>query len=567
MEYVTGVTAHDGIGAITSPGSLGTAASWLATWGEQVLAPGATATQPIPGQHLGLAVITTMPDVAFARDPQNQLVKFRLRNGAATWYAMAAWDQEGTNRLADVGNQKGEAARLSLVLPPDGLRTQDAFLNAVKSQGERMTSALNVHVLSTFAAPQSAPADTQAPHAKKSFGEAISLIRQSIDRTAAQWEPVIRASAAESFGSKNELGFFTEAGNATGEWKQQQGYSWTGGFWIGELWQMYASTHEEKYRTWAELWESRLIGQESQQNHDAGFLYYYSTALGYDLSHQETLRASALRAARRLEELFNPRTQLIASWQVNGDDTIVDTMMNLQLLWWASDRTGDEKWREMGKRHALRTAEWFIRPDGSVIQSVHYNPGGSPQDFLLHGGSEHDIELPLANNTAPGDWVFVHTHQGFAADTTWSRGAGWAIYGFAAAYAATHDDKLLVAAQRVADYVVENLPDDMVPWYDFCDEGIHFRNRDSAAAAIIAGGLLRLSALTADRARALKYREMGDRIVHSLIDAYLTPVGDADRTPPGVLRHGSGRRPNDAMLVYGQYYLLEDLLWLEQHKR
>jgi hypothetical protein len=82
----------------------------------------------------------------------------------------------------------------------------------------------------------------------------------------------------------------------------------------------------------------------------------------------------------------------------------------------------------------------------------------------------------------------------------------------------------------------------------------------------MAGGLFRLSLITTDSARAKSYREEGERIVQSLIDRYLTPVGDNDQTPPGVLRHGCGVRPSDAMLIYGQYFLLEDLSWLEQHK-
>jgi hypothetical protein len=106
---------------------------------------------------------------------------------------------------------------------------------------------------------------------------------------------------------------------------------------------------------------------------------------------------------------------------------------------------------------------------------------------------------------------------------------------------------------------------DSVPWYDFDDEDVHFRNRDSSATAIIAGGLFRLSEITTDTARAKIYRGASERIVPSLIDNYLTPVGENDRTPPGVLRHGSGVRPNDAMLIYGPYYLLGDLLWTEQH--
>jgi unsaturated chondroitin disaccharide hydrolase len=251
---------------------------------------------------------------------------------------------------------------------------------------------------------------------------------------------------------------------------------------------------------------------------------------------------------------------------VNGDDTIVDTMMNLQLLWWATDKTGDKRWMEIGRKHALRTAEWYVRPDGSVFQSVHYNPGDSRQSFILRGGG-NEAELPLVNNAVQGQWIFAHTHQGFGADTTWSRGLGWALYGFTAAYSETHEPIFLATAQRVADYALKNLPSDSVPWYDFDDEGVLFRNRDTSAAAIIAGGLFRLSQITTDNARAKSYREEGERIVQSLVDRYLTPVGDDDQTPPGVLRHGCGVRPSDAMLIYGQYYLLEDLLWLEQHKR
>jgi len=220
----------------------------------------------------------------------------------------------------------------------------------------------------------------------------------------------------------------------------------------------------------------------------------------------------------------------------------------------------------MGKKHALRTAEWFIRPNGSVIQSVHYNPGNDRQTFVLHGGSLKDMEVKFENSSAPGERVFWHTHQGYAADTTWSRGLAWAVYGFSAAYLETHEPTFLSTAERVADYALQNLPNDLVSWYDFDDQGVHFRNRDSSAAAILAGGLLRLSTATKDPMRAVRYRETGERMIQSLIDRYLTPVNDADPTPPGVLRHGSGVRPRDGMLIYGQYYLLEDLLWLEAHK-
>jgi unsaturated chondroitin disaccharide hydrolase len=568
FEFVTGLPAKTGIAPVTSGNNSATA--WMATWGEQVVAPGPTATEEVPGQQLGLAIITLAPHAIFRDDSKNHLVSFKLNNGSQSWYAIAAWDQEASNRLVGFGTPTGQAQQQSLVLPSDAIRTREQFLNEVREQAERIAQPAEVRFVSEAASTQPAPADTLLPYKTKTVEQAIGLVRQAIDRTASQWEPILQATPQPITGNSGR-GFFTEASNITGEWQNQNGYFWTGSFWTGELWQLYSATHNEKYRRWAELWGSQLLGQESVQNHDAGFLYYYSSAIGFDATRttatgDAALRASALRAADRLEQLFNPKTQLIASWSVNGDDTIVDTMMNLQLLWWASDKTGDRHWLELGKKHATRTAEWFVRADGSAFQSVHYNPGDDRQSFTLHGGGK-ESELPLQSGAPPGAWVFAHTHQGFAADTTWSRGLGWALYGFATAYAETHDPLFLATAQRVADYVLRNLPDDSVPWYDFDDQGVHFRNRDSSAAAIIAGGLFRLSLITTESARAEGYREAGERIVHSLIDRYLTPVGDADQTPPGVLRHGCSMRPNDAMLIYGQYYLLEDLLWLEEHPR
>ena len=563
FAFVTGLPVKPGIPPVNSEKD--SPVTWIATWGEQVVAPGATATEEIQGQNLGLAVLTTAHGAEPRDDAKNHLVVFHLKDSPATWYAMAAWDQEGSNRKIGYWTELGKQENPSLVLPADGVRNRDQFLSAVKEQAGRMELPTTFRMLSSAASDEPPPADTLVRHEARTIEQALGLVRQAIDRTATTWEPILRATP-EPISSKTGQGFFTEADNQSGDWQKQNGYSWTGSFWVGELWQLYGTTHDEKYRKWAELWGPKLIGQESQENHDAGFLNYYSAALGYDLTHEDALRASARRGAERLEQLFNPKTQLIASWNVNGDDTIVDTMMNLQLLWWASDRTGDEKWRDLGRKHAFRTAEWFVRPDGSVFQSVHYNPGDNRQDFQLHGGGK-DAELKLEYSAAPGEWVFAHTHQGYGPDTTWSRGLGWALYGFSAASSETHEPVFLATAQRIADYALENLPSDSVPWYDFDDEGVHFRNRDTSAAAIIAGGLFRLSTITTDFARASRYRDAGERIVQSLIDGYLTPVGADDHTPAGVLRHGSSSRPNDAMLIYGQYYLLEDLLWIQQHKR
>ncbi len=564
FAFVTGFPMQPGISPVNSGGGL--PVKWIASWGNQVVAPGATATEELRGENLGLAVLTKAEGAKFEDDAKNHLVQFHLTNGTASWYAMAAWDQEGSNRKIGYWNGTEKKVQPSLVLRSEGIQNREQFLDAVKAEADWMESPATFRIISKEGSAEPAPADTLVPLKSKTVEQAVELMRHEIDRTATTWEPILRATTEPLSASKGQ-GFFTEADNKSGEWQRQNGYYWTGSFWVGELWRMYETTHDEKYRKWAELWGSKLIGQESQENHDAGFLNYYSAAVGYDLTHESALEASAMRGAARLEQLFNPKTQLIASWNAGGDDTIIDTMMNLQLLWWASDRSGDEKWRDIAKKHALRTAEWFVRPDGSVFQSVHYNPGNNEQDVQLHGGAASDAQLKLENSVAPGEWAFKHTHQGYGPDTTWSRGLGWGLYGFTVAFEETHEPVFLATAQRIADYALGNLPSDFVPWYDFDDEGVHFRNRDTSAAAIIAGGLFRLSFVTTDAALATRYRNAGERIVQSLIDRYLTPVGSDDSSPPGILRHGCSVRPNDAGLIYGQYYFLEDLLWLEHHER
>ncbi len=568
LAFVTGLHRSPNIAPMFSAAQRTVNVTSLATWGEQVVIPGVNKHTSISGENLGLALLTAFPAKLITDDATVNLVQITLADHHASWYVMAAWDQEGTNRRVGYGNSKemGDAAS-SYVLPPDGITTQSAFVDAVKEQAGRMSAPATVTMLSQASAPQSAPPDTLVASPKKTVPQAIDLLRAEIDATAKTWEPILSAAPAGTITYGKGPGYFTEGNNSTGEWKSQQGYYWTGSFWTAELWRMYAHTKDERYRRWAELWSAPLLGQETLQNHDTGFLYFYSDSLGYDLTHTAAQRESALRAAQRLSDMYNPTTHLIASWQVNGDDTIIDTMMNLQLLFWASKETHDAKWRDIALQHALRTSDWLVRPDGSVIQSVHYNPGDTRQSFPMGSGAANTASLrtPIPNNAAPGEKVFTHTHQGFAADTSWARGTGWALYGFTVAYAETHEAKMLDTAQRVADFVVANLPEDGVPWYDFGDEGVHFRNRDTSAAAIIACGLLRLSELTTDKIRAQKYRELGQRITQSLIDRYLSPVGANDSTPPGVLRHGSATRPNDGALIYGQYYLLEALLWIDEH--
>jgi unsaturated chondroitin disaccharide hydrolase len=325
---------------------------------------------------------------------------------------------------------------------------------------------------------------------------------------------------------------------AGGEWTTTGPKAWTSGFFPGTLWLAYGATGDAALRAEA---ERRLSGLEAQKRdtsgNDQGFKILDSFGHAARLTGDDAHRRVVVRAARSLASRYVPVVGSTRSW---GDRSspevrvIVDNLMNLELLFWASKHGGDPAWYAIARSHALRTMRDHVRSDGSAFHIVDYSP--------RTGAVERK-----------------GTRQGHARDSTWSRGQGWAVYGFTMAYRETGDRRLLEAARRVSDWFIDHLPPDRVPYWDFDAPGIPDAPRDSSAAAIAASGLLELAALEPQRGRAAGFRDAAEAIIASLSGApYLAPEGASQ----AILLHGTQDFPRgnfDTGLAFGDYYFVEAL--------
>jgi unsaturated chondroitin disaccharide hydrolase len=325
----------------------------------------------------------------------------------------------------------------------------------------------------------------------------------------------------------------------SGVWVTTGAAEWTSGFFPGSLWLTYAATGDPYWRTEAEARQAGLRGQRRDTSgNDQGFKVLDSFGNGYRLTGQDSYRRVAVRAAESLASRFGPVVGATRSWgdRSSRDFTvIVDNLMNLELLFWASKHGGDPAWYGMGLSHALRTMRTHVRRDGSAFHVVDFNPGT--------GGVRRK-----------------RTRQGYAQGSTWSRGQAWAAYGFTMAYRETGDRRLLDTARRVADWFVDHLPPDSVPYWDFDAPRIPNEPRDSSAAAIAASGLLELAALEPDPARAARYRGVAESIIASLSSERYLARGQPTQA---ILLHGTQDKPKgnfDTGLSFGDYYFIEALL-------
>ncbi|WP_411334028.1 glycoside hydrolase family 88 protein [Metabacillus indicus] len=334
--------------------------------------------------------------------------------------------------------------------------------------------------------------------------------------------------------------------NAAGIYDNTSVDIWTSGFWPGILWIMHDLTKKEHYRQAAWKWDRDMelkMLEENEFLHDVGFQFLSTAVIKYKLTGDEDAKRRGLSAANFLAGRFNLAGNYIRAWKWRGDEgwAIIDCLMNLPLLFWASEESGDPRFKHIALAHAETVLNYFIRPDGSVNHIVSFNPDS-------------------------GDYIESLGGQGYGPDSSWSRGQSWALYGLAVLYRITGDKRFLDASKKVAHYFISALPDDYVPYWDFRVPSLADEPRDTSAGAIAASGLLELEELLPEFEGRL-YRNWANKILTSLTEKY---TRYDDPAYEGILASGTGHKPEgrhiNVPLIYGDYFYVEALAKLNGWK-
>ena len=314
---------------------------------------------------------------------------------------------------------------------------------------------------------------------------------------------------------------------------------WTNGFWPGMLWLMYMDTKDPIYRETAERAErtlDRAFCEFDGLHHDVGFMWHISSGLNYRLTKNRESRVRTLLAANMLSGRYNVEGGYIRAWNERNNEhnigwAIIDCMMNLSLLYWASEEVDDPRYSYIAKRHADKTLKHHLRDDGSCKHIVVYDP-------------------------ATGEELDNRGGQGYQKGSSWSRGQAWGLYGFVISYEYTKDVRYLDAAKKIANYFITCVSNS--DWLPLCD----FRSPkepiiyDSTAGAIASSGLIQLSRnVTAEES------ELYERAACKILKAMEKEFCNWDPDYDSILQMGSERYIGESgrhiPIIYGDYYFIE----------
>jgi unsaturated chondroitin disaccharide hydrolase len=349
------------------------------------------------------------------------------------------------------------------------------------------------------------------------------------------------ANTAKSIGS-NQYPYSTIDSYAN--WWLRPSWVWTSGFFPGCMWRIYELNGEPNYLDWAEEWTAGLEDEAySNYTQDLVFMIHDTFGTGYRLTGNPYYKEVVLAAAQTVSTLCDPVVGLInANWGPWEYPVNIDSTMAVELLFWASKNGGEAAWYDMAVRHCYRIIENFVRPDGSTYHFANFDPNTGELIEYLEGG-------------------------GYSTDTTWSRGQAWGLYGFTVAYRETEDPNFLETAVKIADYYVNNLPADYVPYWDFEAPEIPDAERDTSAAAIATSALFELSVLTDDLVRKKEYKMAAEKGLMYLCErksrgGYLAEDENGNSLSKGILMDGCQNHNNicDESLIWGDYYFIEAIL-------
>ncbi|MBD0831641.1 glycoside hydrolase family protein [Aestuariibaculum sediminum] len=327
------------------------------------------------------------------------------------------------------------------------------------------------------------------------------------------------------------------------EWKEvpNNRLVWTSGFYPGVLWYMYDISQNEKWKLEAikrtEVFDSFKTITE---HHDIGFMMFPAFGKGYELGGKKEYKDILLTSAGSLASRFNPQVGTIRSWSNKMHPrwkqhiTIIDNMLNLELLFWAAKHGGDTKFYDIAVKHAETTMKNHFREDYTSWHVLEYD-------------------------SITGAVLNRHTKQGYADNSRWSRGQAWGVYGYTMVYKETRDKKFLEFAQKITDKYLSLLPDDYVPCWDFDVANNPKEEKDASAAAVVASALLDLSEFVDNKKDQERYYDAALKMLESLGSDKYSGVGKTD----SFLLHSTGAKSLgheiNVALIYADYYYIEAL--------
>ena len=316
---------------------------------------------------------------------------------------------------------------------------------------------------------------------------------------------------------------------------------WCSGFYPGTLWLGSVLTGDKELEQMAVEFTKPLEQEKfNGKSHDLGFKMLCSFGQGYKVTRDSMYRNILIQSAKTLTKRFNEKIGAIRSWDHNRDKwdfpVIIDNMMNLELLFWASKQTGDQQFYNVAVKHAQTTLVNHFRADNSSFHVVDYD-------------------------TITGGVIKKTTHQGYANTSAWSRGQAWGLYGYTMCYRETGIVSFLYQAEKIADYILHhpNLPADLIPYWDYDAPESPSRPRDVSAATVTASALYELAQYVPSKKDY--YRKCADTILKNLSKNYMSEAG---QNKGFLLGHSTGSFPHksevDVPMNYADYYYLEALV-------